>query len=951
MRTFSIRFVSKVLMLALMALATSHVALAQSNAVDGAVNGYVTDSTGGAIPDAAVTLTNQGTNIVTTLHSGKDGYFRYPLVPVGTYTLSVKVTGYDEYRREGITVEVGSDITVSPLLKIGGTGDITVDVVADASMLETATPAIGGLITQTEMENLPLTSRNIYNLFFFVPGVKGIPSDSFATPGYSFGGVLRASWNLDGIDDADRATTSPLRLVIATPGAVKEIQVLANGYQAEFGKTAGGQTSVITRGGTNQWHGSAMYMYRPKALAAIPALSKMGKTNLQWYMAEGNVGGPILHDRLFFFANYEHNPYVTPAPSTIAPATITALGLTPDQVASVNTAQNYDSPSIRIDYNLNARNSGFLRYIHFTNNSPYSGGGGYDVNSRTTHPTDEQDGGEAQIATIFTSNFLNELRFGINRRETTGGAQYTPSATDVDTNIAGYAYIGNSPSTANLIESLNQVVDNVTWQHGRHTIKGGGDYQFTEYYTKAAAPRTYTFSGESGSTALAQYQKTIAGDIDATTGQPYTYTSLSVALGDPSVRRNMQFFNAFVQDQYRVSRTVTVTAGLRYEKQLYPQGSSDANYLQAHQQVHSRSLEFAPRGTISWQANPTTMVSVAGGLYFDVPNILFFTDIIQDDGNQYHSYTIYPTTPGAPVYPTIPDSASLAAILQPDQYSFDPDFKSMYAIHGNARIQQVLSQNFLLTISYMFQGTRSGPYVYDTNLTPTGLTLADGRPTYTVSPRPNTTVGRVYQWTSHGTTSYNGLDVTIDKRLSRDFQFTANYSWSHALGDSDQNGYVVSDPSNVRRDYGNLSTDVRHYFIVRGLYTTRFQPKAVRWASGIGFSVIGQVTSGYPLDARTSDLNGDGVSNDRPLFTERNQYRGPNYVRFDARASKTFTIHQRYKLQAIFEGSNILNHENAACSVIGCNSAVNGTYNSTAFGSLILAAQSRTAQVGGRFTF
>ncbi len=947
----SIRAVSKALTFVLIVLASLQIATAQSNAVDGAVNGYVTDATGGAIPSAIVKLTNQGTNIATTLQSGKDGYFRYPLVPVGTYTLSVKAQGFEEYRRAGVTVNVGSEVTVSPIMKIGAE-DTKVEVFADASMLDSATPAIGGIISQAEMENLPLTSRNIYNLFFFTPGVKGIPSDNFATPGYSFGGVLRASWTLDGIDDADRATTSPLRLVIATPGAVKEIQVLSNGYQAEFGKTTGGQTSVITRGGDNHWHGSAMYMYRPKALAAVPALSTTHtKTDLHWFMAEGNLGGPIIHDRVFFFANYEHNPYVTPAPNTITAATIAALGLTPDQVATVDTSQNYDSPSIRIDYRLSEKNSGFLRYIHFTNNSPYSGGGGLIVNTRTTHPTDEQDGGEAQLATVFTPNFLNELRVGINRRETTGGAQYTPSPTDVDTNISGYADIGNSPSTSNLIESLNQVIDNGTWQHGRHTVKAGADYQFTNYYTKAAAPRTYTFSGENGTSALIQYEKAIAGDIDPVSGQPFTYTTLSLALGDPSVHRTMQFFNAFVQDQFRFTRTVTLTGGVRYEKQLYPEGSSDANYAPAHRQLHSRSREFAPRGTISWQANSTTLISVAGGLYFDVPNILFFTDIIQDDGNAYHSYTISPTTPGAPVYPAIPDTASLTAIAQPDQYTFDPAFKSMYAVHGNARVQQVLSQNFLFTLSYMFQGTRSGPYVYDTNLTPTGLTLADGRPTYTVNPRPNTNFGRDYQWTSHGTTSYNGLDVTIDKRVSHGLQFMANYSWSHALGDSDQNGYVVSDPSNVRRDYGNLSTDVRHYFVARGLYTTRFQPKAFHWASGIGFSVMSQITSGYPLDARTSDLNGDAASNDRPLFFERNQFRGPHYLRFDARASKTFTLHERYKLQVIFEGSNIFNHKNAACSVTGCNAAVNGTYNSTGFGNVTSAAQSRTAQMGGRLTF
>ena len=941
-------------------LATGKLAVAQSNAVDGAVKGYVTDASGAAIANADVTLTNNGDNVASRQASGEDGFFRYPLVPLGTYTLSVKAPGHEEYRRSGITVDAGSDVAVTAALKIGEE-NVTVNVSADASMLESATPAIGGVVTQKEMDDLPITSRNVYNLFFFVPGAKGIPSDNFATPGYSFGGVLRASWSLDGIDNADRATTSPLRLVIVTPGAMKQIQVLANGYQAEFGKSSGGQTSVITRGGDDHWHASATYLYRPQQLAAIPALAKV-KTNLKWYMAEGNIGGPIIRHKLFFFTNYEHNPYVQPNPSTITATTIAALGITPDQVSAQDSGQNYDSPSIRVDYNLNAKNAGFLRYVRFTNHSPYGGAGGLITNSRSTQSFDNQDGGEAQLATTLTPNLLNELRFGVNRRETKGGAQFAPSPTDVDVNIAGYADIGNSPSTSNLIERLNQVVDNVTWQHGKHAVKGGGDYQWTDYFTQAAAARTFTFSGLSASgtrgsvSALNQYLNTIAGTIDPATKRSYTYTSLSLALGDPRTTRKMQFFNAFVQDQYRFARNFSVTGGLRYEKQLYPEGSSDATYAPARQQLHSRSLSLAPRVNLTWQPNPTTMISAAGGLYFDVPNLLFFTTVASTDGNSYHTYTVAGGASGAPTFPNVPDSVSSAFLPKPNLYTFDPDFHSMYAVHANARVQQQLSSNFMLTMSYMFVGTRFGPYVYDMNLTPTGRTLADGRPIYSTSPRPNAHYGVMYQYTSHGTSNYNGLDVTLDKRLSHNLQFTANYSWSHALGDSDQNGYVVSDPSNVHRDYGNLSTDVRNYFIARGLYRTSFRSKPVLWANGIGVSLMSMITSGYPLDARTTDLNGDLASNDRPLFVERNAFRGPNYVRFDARASKVFAFREKYNLEAIVEGSNVFNHENAACSVIGCNSAVNGSYGSgttpaATFGNITAAAQSRTAQVGARFSF
>lgn len=947
------------LLVVLALLVQGHVAVAQSNAVDGAVNGYVTDASGAGLANATVTLTNQGTNVKSTIHAGKDGYFRFPLVPLGRYSLSASAEGFQDYLREGISVDAGSDVTVSPSLKVGGANDTTI-VNADASMLEIATPAIGGIITQTEMDELPITSRNVYNLFFFVPGAKGIPSDNFATPGYSFGGVLRASWTLDGIDDADRASTSPLRLVIVTPGAVQQIQVLSNGYQAEFGKSSGGQTSVITRGGTNRWHGSAMYEYRPQPLAAIPALAKT-KTDLQWYMAEGNLGGPIIHDHLFFFANYEHNPYVSPNPSTISATTIAALGLTDDQVATLNTGQNYDSPSLRLDYHLNAANSGFLRYVHFQNNSPYSGAGGLVTASRSTHNHDEQDGGEVQLATV-KGNLLNEVRFGVNRRETKGGAQFTPSSTDVDTNISGYADIGNSPSQSNTQEQLNQIVDNVTWQHGRHTIKGGGDYQLTTYRSQVAAPRTFTFSGltASGSrgavSALNQYLYTVAGDLDPATGAPYTYTSLSLALGDPTTTRHMHFFNGFVQDQYRVLRNLTVTGGLRYEKQLYPEGSPDSTYGPAHRQLHSRNLSFAPRVNISWQATPTTMFSAASGIFFDVPNLIFFTTLASTDGNSYHTYTVAGGAAGAPTFPEVPSSLNSSFIPKPNVYTFDPDFRSMYAVHANARLQQVLAPNFLFTISYMFLGTRFGPYVYDTNLSPTGQYLADGRPVYSTNPRPNQNYGVMYQYTSHGVSNYNGVDFTLDKRLTNNLQFSVNYSWSHALSDSDQNGYVVSDPSNVRRDYGNMSTDVRNYFIGRGLYSTSFKRRPMKWASGLGLSVMSLITSGYPLDARTTDLNGDLASNDRPLFFSRNAFRGPNFVRFDARASKTFTIREKYRIEGLIEGSNIFNHKNAACSVTGCNSAVNGSWGSgttpaATFGQVTVAASSRTVQAGARFSF
>lgn len=944
------------LILLLLTVFLPSLALAQSNAIDGAVDGYVTDSTGGRLPNCTVDLRNQETNVHTVSHSGKDGYFRFPLVPVGTYAITVKAAGYADYVHSGITVEVGSEISLSPKLGVGSES-ATVVVNADASMIADTTPAISAVISEAEIRNLPIVSRNIYNLFLFTPGVKGIPSSNFATPAYSIGGVLRSSWNVDGLDDTSRVTTSPLRLVINTQGSVRQVQVLANGYSAEFGETTGGQLNLVTRSGGNAFHGSAIYLYRPLALAAIPSLAKT-RVPLQWHMYGVNLGGPVLRNRLFFFANFEHNPYVQPGVATITAATVAALGLTPDQARILPTAQNYNSPSIRVDYKINDRNSGFLRYSRFTNYSPYATNGGYYVDSRATKSTDDQNGGEAQLATVLSSGVLNELRFGVNRRETWGGPQFPGSPNDVLVTVAGYAYLGRNPSTSTNTELSNQINDNISWQHGKHFIKAGGNYESTQYYSRTALNRTFTFSGlaavkggRAAVSALNQYLYTVAGTIDPSTNKPYTYTTLAITLGDSSSQRNMGFVAGFVQDEYRITKRLVATAGLRYDKQFLPPTAPDSTYLPARLPMHSRNLSFAPRVSLSYSPNDRTMLQGSFGLFFDVTNLAFFTTEASEDGNKFHSYTIGATAPSAPVYPNIPDSVGVQFIAKPNLELFDPNFRSMYAVQSNVQVEQSFTPNLLLKIQYMFFGTRFGPQSYDSNLTLTGAKLADGRPIYTTNPRPNPNYGEILTIGSTGTSNYNGLDVTLVKRMSKGFLFAATYSWSHALGDSDQNGYIQSDASDLRRDYGNLSTDVQNYFVLRALYTTKTSGPWLRWANGIGLSTTTMATSGRPLNPTTTDLNGDLIANDRPLFMERNSFRGPVYFRVDGRVSKTFRVKNRYGFEVMAESDNLLNHTNPGCGVTGCNSAVNGVYNSATFGKLTVAAQSRIAQVGGRFTF
>jgi len=931
--------------------------LGQSNAVDGAIDGYVTDNSGGTIPEALVTIRNTDTNVSAKALSGKDGYYRFPLVTLGRYEITVVANGYAKYVASGVSVAVGATVTVSPKLAISGVQQEVV-VTADASILTESNASVGGLIGEQEMHDLPEPSRNVYNLFLFTPGTKGVPSSTFGTPSYSFGGLLRSSWNVDGLDDTARRNTSPIRLVINTPETVRQVQVMANGYQSEYGFTVGGQTNLITRSGSNAFHGSGMYLKRPKALSAIPGLGK-SKDNLSWYMYDFNASGPIVRDRLFFFANFEHNPYTLPVPVTITAANTTALGLPPEDLIAPPAGETYDTPSLRVDYTMNSRNSGFVRYAKFHNWQPYFNSGGLYTPSRSINYTDAMDGGELQLATTFSPTLLNELRYGINRREQMGVPAQAGTAADAYTNITSVANLGNNSTVVDNIETSNQIVDNLSWQHGRHFVKMGGTFSSINYFNQAQLSRTFTFGGLAKSgiypavSALNQYLYTLQGVTNPATGKPYTYTTLALDFGDSSISRNAKLAAGFIQDEYRITNTFTLYAGLRYEKVFLPKLEENAAYAPARK-VRSSNHNFAPRLAFTWRpsADSKSIIRGAFGLYFDTPNMTFFTNAASQDGTRLQSYTIAGTAATAPVYPNLPTSVGSTFAAKPNLLIFDPNFRLMYAEHGNLQFERALSANITARVQYMYVASHFGSYLHDTNLgTPTSH-LADGRPVYSTTTRPNSSYGAINMYSSGSDTNYHGLDAVVSARMSHGLLFTAYYSYSHSLGSADQTGVATSDPSNVSSDYGNLSSDLRHYFTFRGSYKTKFNVRALKWASGFTTSLITMLNSGYPLNPLAgADLNGDLVTNDRPLFMQRNSFRGPKFQQIDARVMRTFTIKDRYHIEGIIEAENLLNHLNANCTTSGCNSAITGTYTSANFGRVVTARAPRRLEIGGRFYF
>lgn len=927
-------------------------AFGQANAVDAAVNGYVSDASKSAIPGAHITLTNVSTGIAKETVADDKGYYRFPLVPVGNYRLTTTANGFGQTTQTGIVLSVGQEARIDSTLPVGSASD-SIEVQASASLADSGTSTVGAVLDRKEIENLPIASRNLFNFLLLSPGVIGIPTSTFSTTQFTFGGTERAQWNLDGLDNTQHGTNRQIRLLIVTPEAVAQSQTLSNGYSAEFGRAAGGQVNVLLKSGTNEFHGSAIGQFRPSSLQAIPTLSKVQPVR-SWTDEAFTLGGPILRNRLFFFAQFENNPYTLPTAIIISQANAAALGLPNSQLGSVPFGETYRTLVGKVNYTINAKNSGWVRFSRFTNNQP-NNGGGFGIVDRGLTYTDHQNGGGAQLATVVTSNLLNELRAGTTQRDTFNGPVVTGStAGSALINISSVANIGFSPlTTTTTTERSTSVLDNVTWTRGRSTLKFGGEFDHELFANLSGTAPTFSFSGVAAQngrpavSSLNQYLNTVSKATDPATGQPFTYTFLTSYSGDPKVRLAFNFLNFFAQDEIRFSPRLSINVGARYEAILFPTFDALApNPL-------SRSLpndysDIAPRLAITFSPAEKTVLHASYGMYYDVPGLSTFYNAAQVNGHRLLSHQVSGTAAGAPPFPNVPQFNGGALQVPPNVTAFDQNFHNAYQHQANLQIQQALGKNFQLTLGYEFAALRHGLFYADTNLQLTGRTLADGRPIFAgTSTRPNKSFGATNLLHSGAGTNFNGGFISLEKRLSSGMEFSVNYTYSHALADNIGEGGSISDPTNLHRDYGNADNDTRHNLVIQGLYQPTLHGTS-RWLNGFEISSTTFLNSGFPINPIAgTDLNGDGVVNDRLPFVSRNSLRGSGLSQEDAQIKRYFTVRDRLNLAAYIQAENLLNTNNLNCNTTtGCTGSVVNTVNASNFLQQTAARTARNVQIG-----
>jgi hypothetical protein len=859
------------------------------------VSGRITDEQGAVVQGAELVITNADTNLSSRQQTNNQGMYVFSGLKPGRYRINVTKGGFRTVNLTDVVLNVQDLINQNFQLQVGSVSE-SVTVVADSAMVNTSSASVSTVVDRHFVENLPLNGRSFNTLLQLTPGVVIAPANANSPGQFSINGqrTNANSFSVDGVsanfgvnanNGLQQAGAGGTQAVNAYGGtnslvsvdAMQEFRVETSTFAPEFGRTPGGQVIISTRSGTNELHGEAFDYFRNDVLDANDWFAnKAGLPRAAERQNDfgGVLGGPLLHNRTFFFVSYEGLRLLQPrtivltVPSAGVRAAATP-GVTPfiDAYPVPNGADfgngtarftgnfsntiSSDATSFRIDHNLKDNLSLFGRYSYSPSSigSRVSGAAETDIRAFTTRTL------TVGTEWLFTPSLANSARFNYSTEQagqdsalnsfggsvppapgivippplsmTSSGALFSPL--DTNSYIVGHV-------SQNHVRQFN-VVENIGTTRSTHHLKFGVDYDIMRLM-------------QENPQAIVRYSITTPIQTFASTGT----AGLVTVIASRPTEASFQAVSIYAQDTWNVTRRAAITYGLRWEFNPAP-AADGATVLASWMNVDNpAAIALAPAGTPPWKTrydnfaprfgfayqlseSGDLVVRTGWGMFYDLG-----TGLAPSLLNQFPN-TATKATPSQHLPLTNVDALSPSFSIQPPFQGsvidgFAPNLRVPYSYQWNLAVEKSFGTTQSLSMTYVGQQGR-------------GLLRQQ------VIPKPNSNFTGVFDLTVNGdTSSYNALQLQYRRPLAKRFQALFNYTWSHSI-DTNSSDVAALAPDNVvskSQDRGSSTFDVRDSFggaltyNVPAIGTKGFVSELTK-----GWSVASyfQARTGFPIDVTT----------------------------------------------------------------------------------------------------
>jgi hypothetical protein len=885
-----------------------------------ALNGTVTDATGAVVVNAKVVVTNQGTGVNSVAQTDPAGAYLFPSLPIGTYRIQVTAPGFQSSVISSLKLEVATAITQNIQLSVGQATE-TVEITADAALVDTTTTGVGQVINDKIVQEIPLNGRHFTDLSLLTPGTMTPPANGFLSAplrGQGSFGINTAgqredttNWLVNGINLNDNVQN---QITFQPPiDTLAEYKIDNSSFPAEYGRNSGAIVNLATRSGTNLYHGELFEFFRNNDLDARNFFNTVAQGPQAPFKRNdfgADFGGPIVKNKVFFFVAYEglrqHQsltvtstvPSQNQRAAVTSPAVTSLLALVPaanfHQTTDASAAQadftgftggtlanvslNQGSADIDVELRQKDRLHGYYVVQKDLRQEPTAGGA---INTNIPAFGDTRDGFRHLLTVsedhTFSSSLANTVRLGFNRIHLTftpngllDPAKFNitlPAGSPVASglpffNVAGALGFGGPTGEPQGRGDTTAVLnDTLSWLRGRHSFAFGGEIRRAYNNNIAENVGSFTF------TTLANF---LADKANAVTDQ----------LGAGNDKILQPAYDVFVQDSFKWKPNLTINVGLRYAWNSTPSeaanrftnfSATNGTLVPASQPYQSNNKNFQPRIGLAWDPfnSGKTSIRASYAIMTQDPTTNIVTGLSSNP-----PFALPVSASSATNSITLENPAASITGVSIGPFAINPNFHDMYAQDWNLAIQRQITSTLGLELAYVglkathLQLTQNinQPFVTNgfygtTKPFPTLPLTSPVIPSFCQPPFPSCALNTINQVNSGGNSNYNALWATVTKNFSSGLQFLASYTYSKSLDYnslSTGESYIIQNAYNPRGDYGPSEFDARQRFVLSGFYELPF--KSNRLVSGWQFGVVEQAQSGNPLNPTLAIGPGAGIS-------------------------------------------------------------------------------------------